>query len=195
MPMDPTKFTDTAQLYVKYILSSIVLVRTFTVHLYLAFYIVMLWPAVFEEKSGLLIPWLVVGAIKCLAMGAMSFSTGLYICLTYRFSRAACWDFLMTQIIDQGPSIYMWFCVLRKRTSNIKELSDTDEYYITSITGKLKILGIALVGIQQLTNSVKSIEEIENQPRLTKRTILATTAQLSNLSIDRSQHVKVSLNY
>ncbi|KAI4455816.1 adenosine deaminase [Holotrichia oblita] len=140
MPMDPTKFTDTAQLYVKYILSSIVLVRTFTVHLYLAFYIVMLWPAIFvsspkliltnlqitaslklvknnyasfkEEKSGLLIPWLVVGAIKCLAMGAMSFSTGLYICLTYRFSRAACWDFLMTQIIDQGPSIYMWFCVL-----------------------------------------------------------------------------------
>ncbi|KRT84613.1 hypothetical protein AMK59_1835 [Oryctes borbonicus] len=113
MPMDPTKFTDTAQLYVKYILSSIVLVRTFTVHLYLAFYIVMLWPAIFEEKPGLLIPWLVVGAVKCLAMGAMSFSTGLYICLTYRFSKAACWDFLMTQVIDQGPSIYMWFCVLR----------------------------------------------------------------------------------
>ncbi|GJQ72438.1 hypothetical protein Trydic_g3514 [Trypoxylus dichotomus] len=112
MPMDPTKFTDTAQLYVKYILSSIVLVRTFTVHLYLAFYIVMLWPAIFEEKAGLLIPWLVVGAVKCLAMGAMSFSTGLYICLTYRFSKAACWDFLLTQVIDQGPSIYMWFCVL-----------------------------------------------------------------------------------
>lgn len=50
MPMDPTKFTDTAQLYVKYVLSSIVLVRTFTVHLYLAFYIVMLWPAIFVSK-------------------------------------------------------------------------------------------------------------------------------------------------
>lgn len=66
-----------------------------------------------EEKAGLLIPWLIVGAVKCLAMGAMSFSTGLYICLTYRFSKAACWDFLMTQVIDQGPSIYMWFCILR----------------------------------------------------------------------------------
>ncbi|XP_022905060.1 uncharacterized protein [Onthophagus taurus] len=110
--MDPTKFTLTVQLYVKYIISSIVLVKTFTVHIYLAFYIVMLWPAVFEERPGLLIPWLIVSTIKCLLMGVMSLLTGLYICVVYKFSKAACWDFLLTQIIDHGPSLYTWLCVL-----------------------------------------------------------------------------------
>ena len=52
--MDPTRFTYTVQIYFKYILSSIVIVRTFTVHLYLAFYIVMLWPAIFVSTLNLM---------------------------------------------------------------------------------------------------------------------------------------------
>lgn len=46
-----TIMPHTSQLTVKYILSSIVLVKTFSVHLYLAFYIVMLWPAIFVSNS------------------------------------------------------------------------------------------------------------------------------------------------
>lgn len=45
--LDETKFTGKAESVLKYMLSGIVLVQTFSVHIHLAFYIVMLWPAVF----------------------------------------------------------------------------------------------------------------------------------------------------
>lgn len=45
--LDPTKVSGNIQIHLKYFLSGIILVRTFSVHLYLAFYIVMLWPAIF----------------------------------------------------------------------------------------------------------------------------------------------------
>ncbi|KAF2900667.1 hypothetical protein ILUMI_05519 [Ignelater luminosus] len=110
--LDPTKVSGNTQIYLKYLLSGIILVRTFSVHLYLAFYIVMLWPAIFEERPALLLPWLMVGAIKCLGMGLLSFCTGLFTCVSYGLYRPACVDFVLAQVIDHMPSFYMWFCVL-----------------------------------------------------------------------------------
>lgn len=43
----PTHFTPLAQRILKFIITGIVVIRSFTVHLYLAFYVVMIWPAVF----------------------------------------------------------------------------------------------------------------------------------------------------
>lgn len=45
--LDEDKFSDRTELTIKYLLSGIQLVRSFSVHVYLAFYIVMLWPVIF----------------------------------------------------------------------------------------------------------------------------------------------------
>lgn len=45
--LDDDKFSERSQLIIRYMLSGILLVRSFSVHLYLAFYIVMLWPVIF----------------------------------------------------------------------------------------------------------------------------------------------------
>lgn len=44
---DPIFHKNNVDLYLKYLLSGVVFVRTFTLHVFLAFYIVMLWPAIF----------------------------------------------------------------------------------------------------------------------------------------------------
>ena len=49
--LDSSIFGDAAELYVKYIVSAVVLIRTLTVHVYLAFYVVMLWPAIFVSTQ------------------------------------------------------------------------------------------------------------------------------------------------
>lgn len=45
--LDPILFSENAQVFMKYLITSIVLVRTLSIHIYLAMYIVMLWPIVF----------------------------------------------------------------------------------------------------------------------------------------------------
>lgn len=39
------------EFFLKYVISAIVVVRTFTLHLFLAFYVIMLWPAIFVSPS------------------------------------------------------------------------------------------------------------------------------------------------
>lgn len=45
--LDQNYFGDLTQLAIRYLLSGIVVVRTFSVHLYCMFYILILWPAIF----------------------------------------------------------------------------------------------------------------------------------------------------
>ncbi|XP_044733380.1 uncharacterized protein LOC123295984 [Chrysoperla carnea] len=124
----PTHFTPLAQRTLKFIITGIVVIRSFTVHLYLAFYVVMIWPAVFEEKAGLLLPWLVVGGIKNLLLGTLSLGIGLFVCIISGGYTLACGKFLIKQITRLGPSCYMWFTVLRfyrilKATRKFEEIT------------------------------------------------------------------------
>lgn len=66
-----------------------------------------------EDKPNLLLPWLLVGAVKNLGMGMLATATGLYTCAVLGGFKPICLDFLLSQFINIAPSVYIWIVVLR----------------------------------------------------------------------------------
>lgn len=67
----------------------------------------------------LFIPWLILGAIKYIAVSLATLLCGVFTCVAYNgFSQPSCLDFLVALIIDYSPSYYMWLLVLRYNTIN-----------------------------------------------------------------------------
>lgn len=148
---DPLQFSINSQINIKYIMSGIIVVQAFSVHLNLALCVVMLWPAMFvscdvnclfiipniafnnfnaneqmhflqEEYPTLLFPWLFLSLFKHLGTGIVSFLTGMYVCFVRSGIEQACWNYALAQVVQGAPSFYMWFCVLRFVTNHLFEL-------------------------------------------------------------------------
>uniref|UniRef100_A0AAR5QE80 Uncharacterized protein n=1 Tax=Dendroctonus ponderosae TaxID=77166 RepID=A0AAR5QE80_DENPD len=109
LELNKTKYLE---LFLKYVISAIVVVRTFTLHIFLAFYVIMLWPAIFEEKPHLMLPWLLLGIIRCLILNALTFVLGTFICHKEKGLNSICLDYIIAQVIEHGPSVYAWFSIL-----------------------------------------------------------------------------------
>ncbi|XP_044759347.1 uncharacterized protein LOC123317054 [Coccinella septempunctata] len=112
--LDPYKFPPLRQMYLKYYLSMLVIVRTFTVHLTIALYVVMLWPALFTERAYLLIPWIVVGTIR-LCVNVLGTVAGFYICSKYGVISTLWIEFLFAQLLQHGPFFYAWLTIINYR--------------------------------------------------------------------------------
>ncbi|XP_028141579.1 uncharacterized protein LOC114335522 [Diabrotica virgifera virgifera] len=97
----------------KYILSFIVMIRTLTSRIFLVLYVIILWPAVFETQSFLIIPWLIIGSVRILLSTFLSLSTGTYCCLLQKGLHLLCLNFVISQFSEHGPSIYAWFAILK----------------------------------------------------------------------------------
>ncbi|XP_050297859.1 uncharacterized protein LOC126737147 isoform X3 [Anthonomus grandis grandis] len=72
----------------------------------------MLWPAIFEEKPSLMLPWLLLGIIRCLILNIITFVVGTYICHKERGFSPICFEYILSQFIEHGPSIYAWMAIL-----------------------------------------------------------------------------------
>ncbi|XP_050297858.1 uncharacterized protein LOC126737147 isoform X2 [Anthonomus grandis grandis] len=107
--LERTKYLETP---LKYITTGVLLARTLTLHAFLAFYVVMLWPAIFEEKPSLMLPWLLLGIIRCLILNIITFVVGTYICHKERGFSPICFEYILSQFIEHGPSIYAWMAIL-----------------------------------------------------------------------------------
>ncbi|XP_060523194.1 uncharacterized protein LOC132700090 [Cylas formicarius] len=106
--------------FVKYILRFIVIARSSTHHLFLVCYALMIWPAIFEEKPNLMLPWLFLGILRCLLLNFIAFLAGSFVCHKERGLQPVCLDFLLAQVVDHAPSVYAWFSML----SYYRELSE-----------------------------------------------------------------------
>lgn len=162
LTMDERIFSEEVQKYLKYTLTGIISVKTFTVHIYLAFYVVLLWPAIFvsmiqikakfwfnnsakailikiykfkEDKPNLILPWLAVGLVRCLLTSIATFCMGIYVCGMYKFKRPVCAEFPLVQILENGPAVYTWFCIL----SYYRELKSNLETYKIIVQNKNNI--------------------------------------------------------
>lgn len=51
--LDPYKFPPLRQMYLKYFLSLLLIARTFSIHITIAMYVVMLWPAIFVSMLSI----------------------------------------------------------------------------------------------------------------------------------------------
>ncbi|XP_018320360.1 uncharacterized protein LOC108733616 [Agrilus planipennis] len=178
--LDPDKFSQNSQMFIKYLLSGIVLVRTFSVHLYLAFYIVMLWPAVFEERPNLLLPWLTVGAVKSLGMGFFAFTAGMYACFVYGAWRPACIDFFFAQIIDNAPSMYAWIIVL----SYYRDLKSLTFGGLEKNLDKTNNIPDELVIRRRMARSINADPLIDNKNENFNNRVRSETSTIESRSLD-----------
>ncbi|XP_045478055.1 uncharacterized protein LOC123683197 isoform X1 [Harmonia axyridis] len=113
--LDPYKFPPIMQMHLKYALTTLVVVRTFTVHITIALYVVMLWPAIFADREYLLIPWIVVGTIR-LCCDIVATVIGLFICSKYGLLSTLWIEFLIVQLLKHGPAFYVWLTIVRYRS-------------------------------------------------------------------------------
>ncbi|CAH2037578.1 unnamed protein product, partial [Iphiclides podalirius] len=111
---DATLFKVNANLkqrVLRTMISGVMLVQCFTLYVYLAFYIVLLYPVFLEERPTLVLPWLLLAAIRKLLCELTSLALGLGTCVLLGPGRPACARFLITKVFTIAPAFYVWLLV------------------------------------------------------------------------------------
>ncbi|XP_063533936.1 uncharacterized protein LOC134744161 isoform X1 [Cydia strobilella] len=108
----PAEISMPVQRVLRTMISGIMLVQCFTVYIYLATYIVLLYPAFLEERPTLVLPWLLMAAIRKLLCELLSLALGLGTCVLVGAARPPCIKFVIVKIASIMPSVYMWMLVL-----------------------------------------------------------------------------------
>ncbi|XP_072932025.1 uncharacterized protein [Epargyreus clarus] len=107
----PEELTRPVQRVLRTMISGVILVQCFTVYVYLASYIVLLYPVFLEERPTLVLPWLLLAAIRKLLCELMSLALGLGTCVLLGPARPPCIKFLIVKIASITPAFYMWMLV------------------------------------------------------------------------------------
>ncbi|CAG4979957.1 unnamed protein product [Colias eurytheme] len=111
MSMPPQLSSVPVQRFLRTMVSGVMLVQCFTVYVYLASYIVLLYPVFLEERPTLVLPWLLLAAIRKLLCELTSLALGLGTCVLLGPARPPCVKFLISKIFTIMPAFYMWTLV------------------------------------------------------------------------------------
>ncbi|XP_075973476.1 uncharacterized protein LOC142974824 isoform X2 [Anticarsia gemmatalis] len=107
----PGELSMPVQRVLRTMVSGIMLVQCFTVYVYLASYIVLLYPVFLEERPTLVLPWLLLAAVRKLLCELTSLALGLGTCVLLGPAKAPCVKFLVVKISTILPAFYMWMLV------------------------------------------------------------------------------------
>ncbi|XP_050671344.1 uncharacterized protein LOC126969824 isoform X2 [Leptidea sinapis] len=107
----PQELSLPVQRVLRTMISGIMLVQCFTVYVYLASYIVLLYPIFLEERPTLVLPWLLLAAIRKLLCELTSLALGLGTCVLLGPARSPCVRFLIAKLLSILPGVYMWSLV------------------------------------------------------------------------------------
>ncbi|XP_049869279.1 uncharacterized protein LOC126369038 [Pectinophora gossypiella] len=108
----PPELSMPVQRGLRTMISGVMLVQCFTVYVYLATYIVLLYPVFLEERPNLLLPWLLLAAIRKFLCELTSLALGLGTCVLLGPARPPCIKFVVFKIASITPAFYMWMLVL-----------------------------------------------------------------------------------
>ncbi|XP_062529338.1 uncharacterized protein LOC101737817 isoform X2 [Bombyx mori] len=108
----PDELSTSVQGVLRTMISGVMLVQCFTVYVYLATYIVLLYPVFLEERPALVLPWLLVAAIRKLLCELTSLALGLGTCVLLGAARSPCVKFVIVKFASITPSFYMWVITL-----------------------------------------------------------------------------------
>ncbi|KPJ08148.1 hypothetical protein RR48_12887 [Papilio machaon] len=108
----PPQLSTSVQRVLRTMVSGVMLVQCFTLYVYLAVYIVLMYPVFLEERPTLVLPWLLLAAVRKLLCELTSLALGLGTCVLLGPGRPACVRFLITKIMSIAPAFYMWILVL-----------------------------------------------------------------------------------
>ncbi|KAG6442340.1 hypothetical protein O3G_MSEX002277 [Manduca sexta] len=107
----PPELSLPVQRVLRTVISGVMLAQCFTVYVYLASYIVLLYPVFLEERPALVLPWLLLAAIRKLLCELTSLSLGLGTCVLLGPAKPPCIKFLVVKVVSIMPAFYMWMLV------------------------------------------------------------------------------------
>ncbi|XP_061377125.1 uncharacterized protein LOC116771780 isoform X2 [Danaus plexippus] len=107
----PLELSLPVQRVLRTMISGVMLVQCFTVYVYLASYIVLLYPVFLEERPTLVLPWLLLAAIRNFLCELTSLALGLGTCVLLGPARPPCIKFVITKLGSIMPSFYMWMLI------------------------------------------------------------------------------------
>ncbi|XP_026753235.3 uncharacterized protein LOC113513438 [Galleria mellonella] len=107
----PDDLTLPVQRMLRTIISGVMLVQCFTVYVYLASYIVLMYPVFLEERPALVLPWLLLAAVRKLLCELTNLALGLGTCVLLGPARPPCIKFLIIKVASIMPAFYMWILV------------------------------------------------------------------------------------
>ncbi|KAL4712311.1 hypothetical protein ACJJTC_004073 [Scirpophaga incertulas] len=107
----PEELSLPVQRMLRTMISGIMLVQFFTIYVYIASYIVLLYPVFLEERPTLLLPWLLLMAIRKLLCELTSLALGLGTCVLLGPARSPCIKFVVIKVVSIMPSFYMWMLI------------------------------------------------------------------------------------
>ncbi|KAJ2946017.1 hypothetical protein O0L34_g4937 [Tuta absoluta] len=107
----PPQLSLPVQQATRTLISGVMLVQCFTVYVYLASYIVLLYPVFLEERPTLVLPWLLLAAIRSFLCELTSLALGLGACLLLGAARPPCIKFVVFKVASIMPAFYMWMLV------------------------------------------------------------------------------------
>ncbi|KAI5651838.1 hypothetical protein NE865_00175 [Phthorimaea operculella] len=107
----PPQLSLPVQQATRTVISGVMLVQCFTVYVYLASYIVLLYPIFLEERPTLVLPWLLLAAIRSFLCELTSLALGLGACVLLGAARPPCIKFVVFKVASIMPAFYMWMLV------------------------------------------------------------------------------------
>ncbi|XP_069358558.1 uncharacterized protein [Maniola hyperantus] len=107
----PPEISLPVQRAIRTMISGLMLAQCFTVYVYLASYIVLLYPVFLEERPTLVLPWLLLAAIRNLLCELTSLAIGLGTCVLLGPARPPCIRFVIIKLASIMPAFYMWMLI------------------------------------------------------------------------------------
>ncbi|XP_045448792.1 uncharacterized protein LOC123657262 [Melitaea cinxia] len=107
----PEELSLSVQRVLRTTISGVMLVECFTLYVYLASYIVLLYPVFLEERSTLVLPWLLLAAVRNFLCQLTSLALGLGTCVLLGPARPPCVKFVIMKLVSIMPAFYMWMLI------------------------------------------------------------------------------------
>ncbi|KAB0793473.1 hypothetical protein PPYR_13094 [Photinus pyralis] len=104
-------FPEEIETCIKYILWTLVVLRSFTTPFYLALSCVIFWAALLSDRPLFLVPWLVTGFFKNVVPSILSLIVAVYTCIVTDLQIWACCIFILTQMSSSAFFVYLWSSV------------------------------------------------------------------------------------
>ncbi|CAK1547165.1 unnamed protein product [Leptosia nina] len=158
----PPELSLPIQRVLRTIISGVMLVQCFTVYVYLASYIVLLYPVFLEERPTLVLPWLLLAAVRKLLCELTSLALGLGTCVLLGPGRPPCIRFLILKILTIMPAFYMWTLVFGYY-HNLKMAAAFKSFPTNLVAGNDNDCGLELAIRRRRTKSLQGEDQLRKK--------------------------------
>lgn len=166
------------------IADGVILARLYSVHIYLAAYILLPYPLLTERQRVLLIPWLLCGVLRSILLNLLLSLSGIVLCASLDKVHNPCLKFAVVRAAEVCASLFMWTAVhnfyyyldCKKSEQHVSHVLDTI-HKAALIKGETSSDGSASLFSLQLLDNIEDDESGMMEATLVERAAMAWIAR------------------